>query len=347
MNPRERVRAALEHREPDRLPLDYIAEPQVTAALSRRLGVTSKEELLRALGVDVRWIEVPSLDRAAKRRQPTSESEDIWGIRRAGPFSGYTTYHPLAEATSRADVEAHPWPDPDDVDVATWLENCRAAGEHARMTVPRCRIFFDAIEMVGFEKFFAWLSEEPHLVDLVLDRITDYNEAVLHRLLSRADGELDVVFMSSDFGTQRSLLLGLGQWRRFVRPRFERVFRCVRGYGVKVLLHSDGAIRPVIPDLIEMGLDGLNPIQVGAAGMEPAGLKRDFGNRLAFHGAIDVQDTLPFGTPEDVRAEVRDRFRVLGAGGGYICTCSHSLLPDIPIDNILAMYETAREECRY
>jgi uroporphyrinogen decarboxylase len=113
------------------------------------------------------------------------------------------------------------------------------------------------------------------------------------------------------------------------------------------MLHSDGAIRAVIPDLLEMGLQLLNPIQVGAAGMEPAALKLDYGEHLAFHGAIDVQNTLPFGTPEEVRAEVRARFVDLGAGGGYVCSCSHSLLPDVPIDNILAMYETAREECLY
>jgi len=166
-------------------------------------------------------------------------------------------------------------------------------------------------------------------------------------LYPRLPGEIDAIQMVSDFGSQRSLLIQPATWRAFVRPPFERLFRCARAYGVHVMLHSDGAIRAVIPDLVDMGLEILNPIQVEAVGMEPRGLKRDFGDSLIFHGAIDIQQTLPFGSPEDVRNEVRERFHDLGAGGGYILSCSHSLLPDVPIENILAMYETARVECRY
>ena len=348
MNPRERVMAAIGRRVPDRLPLDYLAEPEVTAALQHRLGVQSEDALLDALGVNVRRIPVPYHDRLGKaKRLPSGETEDIWGIRRAGSYGGYTCYHPLSHASTRSDIEAHIWPDPDAVNVDAWRELCRGAGERARLGGPECRVFFDAIEMVGFEKFLVWLYDAPDLACLVMDRIAEYNETVMRRLFTRAPGELDIVMMVSDFGTQRSLLIKPSMWRRFVRPPFERLFRCAREQGVAVMLHSDGAIRGVIPDLIEMGLQLLNPIQVDALGMEPAELKRDFGDRLAFHGAIDVQRTLPFGTPEEVRAEVRARFGDLGADGGYICSCSHSLLPDVPVNNILAMYETAREDCHY
>lgn len=349
MNGRERILAAIDHRRPDRLPLDYRAEPPVTAALRLRLGVPNDEALMEALGVDIRWIAVPYHDGAAyEKRLPDGDlSDNVWGVRRTGAHGGYTTGHPLADATCRADLEAHPWPDPDAVDVAAWVERVRAAGDHARFGGPSCRVFFDAIEIIGFEKFFAWLYDEPDLIHFLLGKVADYNEAIMRRLYAAAPGEQDVVQMVSDFGTQRSLMIQPAMWREFVRPPFERLIRCAHEHGVHVMLHSDGAIRAVIPDLIDMGLEILNPIQVGAVGMEPAGLKRDFGERLVFHGAIDIQQTLPFGTVEDVRNEVRDRFRVLGAGGGYILSCSHSLLPDVPIDNILAMYETAREECRY
>jgi uroporphyrinogen decarboxylase len=346
MTPRERVMAAVAHRTPDRLPLDYLAEPEVTAALQRQLGVADEEALLQALGVDVRRIAVPYFGGEVKHL-PSGETENIWGIRRSGAHGGYTSYHPLAHATTRAAIEAHPWPDPDAVDVEAWVERCAAAGAHARLGGPSCRVFFDAIELVGLETFFTWLYDEPDLVRLLLDKVAAYNEVVMRRLFARAPGALDIIMMVSDFGTQRSLLIQPAMWRRFVRPPFERLFRCAHEHGVTVMLHSDGAIRAVLPDLIDMGLEVLNPIQVGATGMEPAGLKRDFGARLAFHGAIDVQQTLPFGTPDDVRTEVRDRFRVLGADGGYICSCSHSLLPDVPLANIVAMYETAREACRY
>ncbi len=346
MTPRERVLAVLAHQKPDRLPLDYRAEPEVDAALGKRLGVPDQEALLAALGVDLRWVGQPDYDQR-HRRLPDGDLVNVWGIRRTGAFGGYTTYHPLAVAESRADLDAYAWPDPNAVDVDDWLARIRAIGDYARFAGPNCRVFFDAIELIGFEKFFTWLYDEPELIGYLLDKVADYNEAIMHRLFSRARGEIDAVQMVSDFGTQRSLLIQPAMWHEFIRPRFERLFQCAKSYGVHVMLHSDGAIRAVIPELIDMGLEILNPIQVDADGMDPAGLKRDFGAHLVFHGAIDIQQTLPFGTTADVRNEVLDRFHDLGAGGGYILSCSHSLLPDVPIENIVVMYQTAREECRY
>jgi uroporphyrinogen decarboxylase len=346
VTPRERVLAVLAHQMPDRLPLDYRAEPEVDAALRKRLGVPDQEALLGALGVDLRWVGQPDYDQR-HQRLPNGDLVNVWGIRRTGAFGGYTTYHPLAVAESRADLDAYAWPDPNAVDVDDWLARIRAIGDYARFAGPNCRVFFDSIELIGFEKFFTWLYDEPELIGYLLDKVADYNESIMHRLFSRARGEIDAVQMVSDFGTQRSLLIQPTMWHEFIRPRFERLFHCAKSYGVHVMLHSDGAIRAVIPELIDMGLEILNPIQVDADGMDPAGLKRDFGAHLVFHGAIDIQQTLPFGTTADVRNEVLDRFHDLGAGGGYILSCSHSLLPDVPIENIVVMYQTAREECRY
>jgi uroporphyrinogen decarboxylase len=117
--------------------------------------------------------------------------------------------------------------------------------------------------------------------------------------------------------------------------------------GLKVFLHTDGGVRPLIPELIELGIDILNPIQPGAAGMEPRGLKRDFGDRLCFHAAVDTQHVLPFGTKAEVIAEVQEKIRVLGEGGGYILAPVHTVEPDVPIENLLAVYETAREYGKY
>ena len=350
MNSRERVLAAVAHAAPDRVPLDWNGEPQVSAGLRARLGLRTHEELLRYLGVDIRHVGLAFRSgRAPRSTLPDGGWEDIWGVRHRPNelHSGYVYYHPLAELASEADLDAYAWPDPDALDYDAYPAALDAAGDYFRIGGWGNRILWTGIELVGMERFLFMLIEQPELVHTLLGRITDYYYEVATRCYPRVRGKLDAVSHGSDFGTQLDLIISLPMWREFCRPYFERMFRLAREHGFLVYLHSDGAIRRAIPDLIAMGLDILNPIQVGAAGMDPAGLKRDFGDRLSFHGGIDVQRTLPFGSPDDVRAEVRQRIAELGRGGGYILSCSHSLLPDVPQANILAMYDEAAQAGRY
>lgn len=347
MNSRERVLLAINHQEPDRVPLDYSGEPEVSAALQAHFGLHSHEELLRHLHVDVRHVGLHL--RAAAVRPNDDGLEDIWGVRHTPRtiHSGYVNYHPLAHLETHKDLDDFPWPDPDALDYEAYPAELDAVGDYARVGGWANRIMWTGIEMVGLEKFMFFLFERPDLIHALLTRITDYCYEVGARCYPLVRGRLDIVSHVSDFGTQQDTWMSLPMWRVFLKPHFSRLFDLARENGFKVYLHSDGAIHRLIPDLIEMGLDILDPIQVRAAGMDPAGLKREFGNRLTFHGAIDVQHTLPFGTREEVRAEVLERLRTLGAGGGYILNNSHSLLPDFPLGNILTMYETAYQAGRY
>ena len=341
MNSRERVLLAIDHHEPDRVPLDWSGEPEVSAALQAHFGLHSHEELLRHLHVDLRHVGLHL--RGDPGRPAVGGLEDIWGVRHTPrtQYSGYVYYHPLAHLETRKDLDDFPWPDPAALDYESYPAELDAVGDFARVGGWSNRILWTGIEMVGLEKFMFMLFEQPDLVHALLRRITDYCYEVGARCYPLVRGKLDIVSHVSDFGTQQAPWLSLPMWREFVKPHFARLFALAKENGFKVYLHSDGAIRSLIPDLIEMGLDILDPIQVRAAGMDPAGLKREFGDRLTFHGAIDVQYTLPFGTRDEVRDEVLERLRTLGPGGGFILNNSHSLLPEFPLGNIVTMYETA------
>lgn len=341
MNSRERVLIALNHQEPDRVPLDYSGEPEVSEALQAHYGLHSHEELLRHLHVDLRHVGLRFRD--AYQPLHTDPLQDIWGTRRTPrtQHSGYIWYHPLAHLDTQKDLDDYPFPDPDALDYEAYPHELDAAGDFARIGGSGNRILWTGIEMVGTEQFNYMLIERPDLIHALLKRITDYYYEVAARCYPLVRGKLDIVSHGSDFGTQRDIWMSLPMWREFVKPHFARLFTIAKEHGFKVFLHSDGAIRKLIPDLIEMGLDILDPIQVRAVGMDPVALKRDFGDRLAFHGAIDVQYTLPFGTREEVHAEVLERIQTLGKGGGFILNNSHTLLPEFPLGNVVTMYETA------
>ena len=350
MNSRDRVMTALAFEEPDRVPLDYVGEAETTEALCRYYIAPDQESLLRTIGIDLRWIALPMTD-GFPRTLPSGELEERLRFRRVTRIrahTGYLSFSPLAQAETLADLQAHPWPDPTAVDTSELIRRCDKVGDYARLlNMTQCRMFFDAVDLLGMDKFMIWLVERPELVHWLMERLTDYSEKLCEKVFPAAREQVDMVRMVSDFGSQRSLLISPAMWREFAKPYFARVYQVARANDVKVFMHSDGAIRDIIPDLVEIGMDILNPIQVMAVGMDPAGLKQEFGDKMTFHGAIDVQNTLSFGSPEDVRNEVIDRINVLGPGGGFILCCSHSLLPEFPTENIVTMYKTALKYGRY
>jgi uroporphyrinogen decarboxylase len=342
MTSRERVFQAIAHRRTDRAPADYGAHQGVTDGLVKKLGVADSEELLRALHVDFRriWFDYGQPDAG-----PDAEGymRSKWGIRYLAKETGDGRPYlllPFTEDSTADDVHALTWPDPDVLDyskVRGQLEKYH--GEFATVGAPWSPFFHEVRDLIGQETFLVWMHTKPDVAQAIIDHFVDYEVGATRRFLEAADGLLDITYFGNDFGTQRSLFISPQMWQQFIRKPLKRFFDVSHEFGCKVMKHSCGAIRDIIPSLIEDGVDILDPVQVAADGMDLPGLVRDFGHDLCFHGGVDTQRTLPFGSMKDVRAEVRSYLDLTREKGGYILCGSQEFIEDIPLDNILAMYE--------
>ena len=363
MDSRERVALALSHKEPDRVPIDYWATPEVTARLLRRFGLAATEELLQRLDVDFRYIEGPAYIGPRPHVHPDGSVEDHWGVPRVrvsvGSGDRATAYQevvkfPLAGAKSVDDILAYPnWPSPDGFDYRGVRQQVAEARRTGKWVVfmgdrlNRCAQLKPAMYLRGVEQILLDLALQPEIAQALFGRITAFYLEYARRTFEAAGGGIDVFMMGDDFGTQTGPLVSPAMWRRFLRPGFRAFVALARSFGLTVAHHTCGAIEPLIPDLLSCGLDILNPLQPDVAGMDHAQIKRRFGDRLAFHGGISIQSNLPFGTPKNVREEVRERIRTLAPGGGYILCTAHNIQPDTPLANIEALFDAYRTLGRY
>ncbi|RLC61985.1 MAG: hypothetical protein DRI48_10100 [Chloroflexi bacterium] len=259
-----------------------------------------------------------------------------------GPFEEIIE-PPLADAQTIADVEAHPWPDPDWFDYDGLRPTCEALSEYAlviRDPGPNATCVLRlAMFLRGMERFMMDLAMNPDLARAIIARVEEFYLEFDRRIFEAVGDLTDIYFIADDVGLQNGLMISPGMFRKFIKPSLRRFIAQAKEYGQKVMYHTCGAVRPLIPDFIEMGVDILNPIQVSARGMEPAGLKQDFGDALCFHGALDIQAVLSQGTPDQVRAEAARLCQVLGEGGGFILAPTNNVMPETPVENILALYE--------
>jgi uroporphyrinogen decarboxylase len=259
------------------------------------------------------------------------------------PYGAYEEQasFPLSNAQSRTDVSKHPWPEPDWWDFAALtgiVNDLNAMGEyHIRYRIGS--VFEIAWQLFGMEKFMADLVLNPDIPLHIMNRLTEVYVEKTRKVLDIAGDQIDMVYFYDDVATQTSLMISKPMWEKFVKPFHAQIVEVAKSFGKLVMYHCDGAIYPLIPDLIDMGIDMLNPIQADAKGMEPAKLKKEFGDRLSFHGGIDIIDTLPNSTPTGVKDEVSTRIAQLGASGGYILAPSHHIQSNTPIANIRAMYD--------
>jgi uroporphyrinogen decarboxylase len=182
---------------------------------------------------------------------------------------------------------------------------------------------------------------QPDMAVTLMGKLTDFHEAYYSRFLEAGQGKIDILYVTDDYGWQKGPLMSPMLWRQFIAPNLKRIVDVAHRYGAKFMLHSCGSVRQLIPDLIQVGVDVLDPVQTQATGMNPDELKAEFGHRLSFHGAVDTQTTLPFGSADDVRREVEHHIAVLGQAGGYILAPTHNVQPDTPLENILTMYQSA------
>ena len=363
MDSRQRVFLVLSHREPDRAPIDFWASAEIETLLLERYGFSTRDDLLRHFDVDFRYIEGPRYAGPEPTVYPDGSVEDHFGVPRvrvrigSGDKSGAyreVLKSPLEAAASVEEIRSYPkWPDPDWFDYSCVREQSALARSTGKVAVfmgdrmNRCAQLKPAMYLRGTARILEDLIEAPAIAEYVFTRIAEFYLEYARRTLEAAGGNIDIFFTGDDFGTQHGLFMSPDMWRRFLRPGFKAFIELGHRYGCKVAHHSCGSIKPIIEDMIECGIDILNPLQPEVRHMDHTELKRLFGDRISFHGSISIQRTLPFGTPEDVRNEVRRRFETLGPGGGFIFCTAHNFQIDTPLENIEALFEAYQQFGRY
>jgi uroporphyrinogen decarboxylase len=343
MTSRERWQAVLSGQKPDRWPTDFWSTGEVLDRLLKELRLSSAEELWPLWKID------KPFGIGGQYCGPTMGDLDIWGLRHvqqsyadgAGVYSE-TVEHPLAGAQTVEDIEKYPWPSPDWYDFSQVKARLATAGDRV-VQGGGYEPFLLYCSMRGLEQAFMDLLEQPEIVDAAIGKLFDFHYTLNERLFEAAGNRIDTTYVAEDLGSQTSLLMSPATVQKILLPRIRKMIRLAHDHGIKVLYHTDGAARPVIPMLIDAGIDALNPIQWRCPGMEREGLARDFGGKVAFHGAVDNQQTLPFGTPQDVRNEVRENIAIFGRTRGYVIAPCHNIQPITPTANIQALYEAAQE----
>jgi uroporphyrinogen decarboxylase len=374
---RERVLRALDHREPDRVPFDLgatvvtgihrrafeplmarlgrlgpVPAPLQDAVQQIALVDESARDLLEvdACGVFTRTAVAPEVRETDTHFFFYDEWGVGWRMPKAGGLYFDMFHHPLQEAASPGDLKEYRWPDPlDPARFQGLAERARRAAEVEGRAVVLGGLCAGVLEMAswlrGFDRYYADIALNPDLLGAIMDRVVELKEAYWERALAEAGPYADVVMEADDFAGQHRLLISPASYRRLAKPRHKRLFDFIHARTrAKIFFHSCGAVRPAIPDLIEVGVDILNPVQLSAAGMDSAELKREFGREIVFWGGgVDTQRVLGRGTPAEVRDEVRRRIEDLAPGGGFIFAAVHNIQADVPVENIVAMREALRE----
>jgi uroporphyrinogen decarboxylase len=365
MDSRERVLRALRRDGlPDRVPLQFDLSRPLLEAFSQKLGIpigwqpnyyedlkyrTSGNEIRVAMGSDCVLVGggVPAGYEPMQTDDGCIVNE--FGMKMRMGVAWYDVVEgPLESCTSVQQVEDLPFPDPTDP----------ARFEDARRTIERYRdesfvigtveltMFEMAWHLTGLQKFMTDMAMGEPYIDALLDRTMAFSVEIGKRLVGLG---VDGIWTGDDFGAQNGMMISPDMWRRIFKPRFAEVFQEFRAVNpdVLVMYHCDGAIAPILDDLIDIGLDVFNPVQPGVPGHEPHELKARFGDRLSFWGGIDQQHLLPHGTSADIEADVKAKIEALGAGGGYMVAPAHILQGDTPLENVEAMIEAVRRHGTY
>jgi len=342
MNSKERVHAALRCEPVDRVPIFMWFHPDIAVRLGALLEIPSAR-VAEAMGDDVRqtWVANNYAMEGIVHPHEGEGHTDDWGVEwvKVGPFN-QITHSPLANA-SRDEILAytHPYYAGDRL-----LDNMRPVVACADRFFIGCDVSPCALEMVyrlrGMEGALLDLAADPEVSEAMISQAAAFAQHLAELACDRFP--LDWLWTGDDVGGQQGMILSPQLWRERVRPHLEPIFAAGRARGLWVTYHSCGAIRPILPDLIEMGLDVLNPVQCNCPGMDPLDLKREFGRDLAFMGGVDTQGVLPHGTVGEVRRATERLLEGMTAdGGGYILAASHVVPPETPLENVFAMYEVA------
>jgi uroporphyrinogen decarboxylase len=377
MNSQERVCLALDHREPDRVPLDLggtgLSTIHVTAYrnLRRYLDlpeteprvpfvaeqlVVVDEDLAQLLKTDVQPVLPGTASAFQYRFHREGEYEayaDEWGIGWRKPLDGgfyYDMYyHPLAGAESLDDLKAFVFPDPVDegrfAPLREQAEAAQSAGKAVVLAGPCAGIAEVYSWLRGYEEYYVDLARHKDWVGYMLDRLVEFKSAYWERALDEIGDLVDIVIEADDLGAQHALLMSPRTYRQVIQPRHKRLFSFIKAQApVEVFYHTCGAVRPLIADLIDAGIDILNPVQISAADMDLLELKREFGRDLVFWGGgVDTQGVLGQASPAEVKEHVRQNIEALAPGGGFVFAAVHDIQANVPPENIMAMWEAWEE----
>ncbi|UCF93023.1 MAG: hypothetical protein JSW39_02375 [Desulfobacterales bacterium] len=373
MTPRERVLTALRHEEPDRVPLDlgsttttietdpyndlkaYLGLTEPTRAFVRD-HVAPHDAVLQRFGIDTRYVRIKPPQNFRVQIEPDNSYVDEWGTRwKKPPSSLYwdPVEHPLKDAT-RADLETYPWPDPDDPGRYAGLRaDARRLREETDYAIvadnPVLGLFESGwVFLCGPERFFTDMILDPPFIQALMAKLTHLHMRFYENYLNEVGAFIDVIMASDDLGTERGPLISPAHYRQLIRPYQQQLWQSIKQRtDAYLFLHSCGSIYEFLPDLIEMGVDIISPVQVAAKDMDTQRLKAEFGAELTFWGAIDTQYVLPFGSPHDVEAEAKKRIADLAPGGGFVLTAVHNIQAGVRPANICKMYDTAMAYGKY
>jgi uroporphyrinogen decarboxylase len=372
MTPRECFHAAMNHQQPDRLLLDmgkHIGSIHRRAYIRLRehLGdeslvnentvldrmaqtVWPDEALLQRFDIDFRWL-VPNWVQVQERTDVPGYI-DMWGV----PYRALEDWDhcvvdgaPMREMSSD-EIDDHPWPDPHDPQQFAGLrQQAKELYENTDYVIGadaiKAGMLMNALQLRGYDQFFMDLVLDVNLAEKVMDRILGTLKDMWTHYMDAVGPYVQIAYVTDDFGTQKSMMVSPKMFRDLIKPRWKELIQHIKGLGdIKVMFHSDGAILPLLEDFVDMGVDILNPVQTSVAGMEDTyALKEKFGDRLSFHGGIDVQQMMPNATPAELEAEIARRVYDLGRNGGYILAPCHNIGHDIPPENVVMLFEKARE----
>jgi len=368
---RERILRALNHEEPDRVPMDLGSTHDSSIVvegyerLKAHFGVSSKTEImqrmtraamvdeavLQKLGIDTRAVILGSPTRGVAAELGPRAYRDMWGVDRVHPEGSY--YYdqrtaPLSGSITMADVSRYPWPDPEDPGLLSgmrerlnWIRTHTDAAAILTLPAP----FVHLTQFIrGFEGWYTDFILGVDVLEALFDAVLEVTLRIAERELKLLGPEVDVVRCGDDLGGQTGLQISYDHYARFIKPRHAKFFRKVKEMTpAKLMFHSCGSIVDILDDLVDIGVDIINPVQVTARGMDPAFLKKKYGSKLVFWGGTDSQKTMPFGSVEDVHKMVATLIETLAPGGGFVFSSCHNIQPDVSLEKVLAMFNHARE----
>lgn len=348
---RERVLRAIHHVEPDRVPLHYFDNPGLRARMAAHFGISADDNdaIFDCLDIDFRGIWLPYIGQRLHAEMPDRDVDPAWGRRKrwieheSGGYWDFCDF-PLLDA-SHETFELHPMPSPDDYDYRIVDHVCSKHPDKAiYIGGPGSADILNFSGMLmGVEQMMMEIIDPDSPLQRFVDRRIDIQLAELDRTLTLAKGRVDILWIGEDLGTQRGPIISMDTYRRFLKPRHQRFIDLAKSWNIPVMMHSCGSSSWAFDEFIDMGISMIDTLQPEAANMSPAHLKENWGDQLTFHGCISTAGVVATGTAEQVRANVRETLEIMKPNGGYCLAPTHCLQDNSPTENVLAMYDAARE----